>query len=249
MPLVSGGFQSFGAEHFVLLGVFALGCAGAVLLGRRVRDRPAEVWVRRGLAVLLTAVMVPLQVRDLLPGRFVLDTALPVQLCDLSWIVAVWALWARNRYAVALLYYWGLTLTVQAIATPSLAQDYPDPDFFMYWWMHLMTVWMAVLIVFGLVQGPDWRGYRFTVVCTAAWAAVMMVLNAAAGTNFGYLRAKPTSGSILDWFGPWPLYVLVEVVVLLGFWALITWPWVRRAPRHARPRRRSHRGRHGERAA
>ncbi|MGH3412598.1 MAG: TIGR02206 family membrane protein [Marmoricola sp.] len=223
--LVTTAFEDFGTEHFILLGVFGLGCVLAVVLGRRVRDRPAEVWVRRGLAVLLTAVMLPLQVRDLLPGRFVLGTSLPVQLCDLAWIVAVWALWRRGRYGVALLYFWGLTLSVQAIATPSLGQDFPDPDFFMYWWMHLMTVWAAVFLVFGLVQGPDWRGYWFTVACTAVWAVVMIAVNAGAGTNFGYLRYKPDTGSILDYFGPWPYYVLVEAVLLLVFWALITWPW------------------------
>jgi uncharacterized membrane protein YwaF len=35
------------------------------------------------------------------------------------------------------------------------------------------------------------------------------------------------TGSVLDLLGPWPWYVLAEVVIILAGWALITWPWTR----------------------
>jgi uncharacterized membrane protein YwaF len=33
----------------------------------------------------------------------------------------------------------------------------------------------------------------------------------------------------LDVLGPWPWYVLVEAVLVVVGWALITWPWNRTA--------------------
>jgi len=55
----------------------------------------------------------------------------------------------------------------------------------------------------------------------------VMTFNAVTGTNYGYLNRKPAVGTVLDLFGPWPGYVVVEVAVVAGVWALMTWPWVR----------------------
>ena len=54
-----------------------------------------------------------------------------------------------------------------------------------------------------------------------------MGFNAVADTNYGYLNSKPSGGSLLDLFGPWPGYVVVEIVVVAAVWALMTWPWTR----------------------
>ena len=76
---------------------------------------------------------------------------------------------------------------------------------------------------------PTWRSYRFTVAATAVWAVTVMVFNSIVGTNYGYLNRKPAVGTLLDLFGPWPGYVLVEIAVVAGVWALMTWPWTRTA--------------------
>lgn len=236
---MAGTFEPYGVTHAVAAAVGVAGVVGVAALGRRVRDRPAEERVRRVFALLLPVFTVPLQVRQWLPGEFDLDTSIPLQICDLSWVVAMHALWTRSRNTSALLYYWGLTLTVQAVVTPTLGKDFPDPEYVMFWGMHLLTIWAAVFMTFGLDVRPDWPGYRFTVLCTVTWLVVVMTFNAATGTNYGYLARKPDVSSLLDAFGPWPLYVVVEAAVLLGGWALITWPWVaatRRAQRRAAPR-------------
>lgn len=226
-PLAASGFEQFGAEHLGLIALLLAGCVVLAVFGRRVRGSAREAGFRRGFAVIIPAFALPMQVLQLLPGDFTLGTSLPLQLCDLSWVLASYALFTRSPRASAVLYFWGLTLTTQAILTPSLGQGFPDPRYFMFWGMHLLTVWAAVFLAFGLGIGPTWRGYRLTLCCTAVWAGAVLVLNAFTGTNYGYLNRKPASSSALDLLGPWPWYVLLEIAIIAGVWALITWPWVR----------------------
>jgi hypothetical integral membrane protein (TIGR02206 family) len=231
MPLAARAFEPYGGQHLALLVLFALGAVGLVALGRGQRRRaPGQAAGRttgRVLAVLLVCVALPGQAFQLTPGDFDIDTSLPLQLCDLAWVAAVWALWTRRPLAVALTYFWGLTLTVQGIVTPSLAEAFPHPRFFAFWGMHLLVVWSALYLTLGLGLGPRWRDYRASVAVTAVWAVVVYLLDVALDVNYGYLVHKPGSASLLDALGPWPVYLLVGMAALLAGWALMTWPWAR----------------------
>jgi hypothetical integral membrane protein (TIGR02206 family) len=224
VPLAA--FQSFGGQHLLLLGLFVLGLVGVVLLGRGLDrlDRPGRF--DRAFAVVLVVAALSAQAYQLTPGDFDLGSSLPLALCDLAWVAAAWALWTRRRLPAAVTYYWGLTLTVQGILTPSLGQTFPDPRFFAFWALHLLVVWSAAYLSLGLGIGPGWREYRFTVVLSVAWAVVAYAFDVAFDVNYGYLRDKPGSGSLLDPLGPWPVYVVVALAILLAGWALMTWSWV-----------------------
>jgi len=225
-------FEAFTPQHYLLLGIFVVGCVAIGVLGRRVRGTASEEGVRRGFAVVLLAFTIPLTIALLLPGEWNKSTSLPIQLCDLAWVTAAIALWTEARWAIALTYFWALTLTVQGIITPSLGESFPELRFFGFWGQHFLIVWATVFLVWGLRRAPDWWGYRFTVAVTALWAVAVIAFNAVADTNYGYLNRKPSGTSILDALGPWPWYVAAEIVILVVVWALMTWPWV-----HARQRR------------
>ncbi|MFL6158170.1 MAG: TIGR02206 family membrane protein [Marmoricola sp.] len=226
MPLLSTRFHTFGAEHLILIAMFLLVLVALVVVGR---TRGDSVVLRRALAVVIPCFTVPMQVQQLLPSDFGLGTSLPLQYCDLAWGIAAYALWTRRPWAVALTYFWGLTLTTQGIITPSLEQQFPDPRFFMFFGMHFLTVWAAGYLV-ATGARPTWSSYRFAVLVTALWAGVVMTFNGVAGTNYGYLNAKPPGASALDLLPAWPTYVLIEVLLIAGVWALMTWPFARRAP-------------------
>lgn len=220
-----GRFQVFGTQHLVILGVFALGCLVVVLLGRRLSER-ADASFRRISGVVILVACGPFEAVDWLHAASHWRTLLPVQICDVAWLIAAVALLTRRPRWSALLYYWGLTLSLQGVLTPDLDHTFPDLQFFGFWVRHLAPVWAAAYLV-GAGAGPSWRGYRFVLAVTALWAATMMTLNAVLGSNYGYLNAKPASHSLLDLLGPWPWYVGVEAVLVIVVWALLTWPWNR----------------------
>jgi hypothetical integral membrane protein (TIGR02206 family) len=223
----TAGFVPLGVEHGVIVLGFLAVCVVMAVLGRRQRGTVGEVRFRRGFAVLIPCFTVPMQAAQFTPSDYSLGTSLPLQLCDFAWIAAVVALWTRHWSATALVYYWGLTLTVQGIITPTLVQPFPDLRYVGFWGMHCCTVWAAVYLTFGLRVPVTWRSYRFAVAATATWAVSVMTFNALAGTNYGYLNRKPAVGTLLDLFGPWPGYVVVEVALACTVWALMTSPWTR----------------------
>lgn len=228
-------FEPYGLSHQVVVGLLVVGAVVLVGTGRSLRGSDAESRWGKGFAVAILACTLPLQAVSFARFDGELVEVLPLQLCDVASLVAPYALWTHRRWAVAATYFWGLTLTTQAVATPDLASGFPDPVFLTFWGMHLLVVWAACYLTWGLGLGPGWRDYASTVVVTAGWAVCVFGFNTAVGTNYGYLNAKPNAPSILDLLGDWPAYLVAEVVIVLAVWALLTWPWVVAARRRVSP--------------
>ena len=220
-------FVPYGGTHWAVLALGAGGAVFLIALGRRHRGRDTARVVSRGFAVVLVAFQLPFQVRALTPAQWDLYESLPFQLSDLAWIVAAYALWSHRWWAFALTYYWGLTLTPQAMFTPALdAPDFPHVAFVEFWGHHLFVAWAALYLTWGVGLRPTWRSVRVTLAVTLAWAVCAQTFNAATGANYGFLDRKPANPSLLDVMGPWPSYIAVEFVAVVIGWALITWPWV-----------------------
>ena len=65
---------------------------------------------------------------------------------------------------------------------------------------------------------------------TNAYATVAAAVDLAFRTNYLYLRAKPTAPTILDWFGPWPAYLVAAEALALGLFWLLDRPFRRGGP-------------------
>lgn len=226
---VEAEFSAYGPSHLTVVGVFVVVSAGLVVVGRRYGSTPAAHRAGQVVAVAMLAVLVGMLVYSNVPARFDPDHSLPLQLSDLVVFAAVAALWSRRRWAFALTYYWGLALSTQALVSPVLTgPDFPGRDFLVFWSLHLFVIWTAVYLTWGLDMRPGWPDYWMSVAVTTCWAVVAMTVNAITGGNYGFLSRKPDIGSLLDALGPWPWYLLPEIALVLGVWALMTWPWVRR---------------------
>ncbi|AIY45883.1 TIGR02206 family membrane protein [Mycolicibacterium fortuitum] len=223
-------FSAYGLSHLVVLTLFALGAVLLVVVGRRQTEVQARLLSRVLAVLLIAAFLVALVYKFIQPT---IDTSVPLQLCDLAELAAAYALWSRRHWAFVLTYYWGLVLSSQALITPDIgtpregAPDFPHHLFATFFTLHVLVVWAAIYLTWGRGMRPRWRDYRFAVIATLAWVAVTLAFNAITGANYGYLNRKPPTASVLDVLGPWPVYLAVEVAIVLIVWALMTWPWER----------------------
>ena len=128
---------------------------------------------------------------------------------------------AKPDVAVELVYFWSMLGTLLAIVTPAIDNDFPYWHFITYFTLHGLVVISAAVLVFGERihprPGAPWRA----LVAVNLYAVAVGALDAALGQNFLFLCHKPAEATLLDHFGPWPIYILVaEVVALAGFWLL-----------------------------
>jgi hypothetical integral membrane protein (TIGR02206 family) len=223
-------FTPYGVTHWAMLALTVIGAVLLVRFGRRHRGRAVAEKFTRVFAVVQFAVTVGFMALWLAPPLFMLQQSLPLHLSDVLRLVTGYALWSRRPWALALTYYWGLTLNPQALLTPDLDLDIaPVLEFISYWLQHVLVMWAVIYLTWGLGLHPNWRSYRLALAITVGWAAVVIPINLALGTNYGYLNRKPAGPSLLDVMGGWPWYLLAVLILLAGAWALITWPWMRRA--------------------
>lgn len=219
-------FTAYGPSYWAAIAVFVVVAVLLIGLGRSQSEGQSRI-LGRALGVLTAAIYVAMFVYTLSPPS--IERSVPLRLTDLATVTAAYAFWSQRQWAYVLTYYWGLTLSAQALISPVLkSPDFPHYEFLAFWSIHLLVVWAAIYLTWGLGMRPGWRGYRFVVLVTAVWAAVTMAFNSIAGTNYGFLNAKPDTASLLDVLGPWPVYVLTASALVLMVWALMTWPWERR---------------------
>ena len=218
-------FTMYGPSHWAVIAVFAMGSVLLVWIGRRQTESQGRR-LGRILGVLTAAIYGAVLIYSLIPPT--IYGSVPLNLTDLATGAAAYALWSQRHWAFALTYYWGLVLSTQALISPVLTgPDFPDYRFLGFWSIHLLVVWAAIYLTWGRRTRPSWRSYRIAVMVTLAWAAVTFTFNRIAGTDYGFLNGKPSTPSLLDVLGPWPVYLLTAATLILTVWALMTWPWVR----------------------
>jgi hypothetical integral membrane protein (TIGR02206 family) len=221
-------FSMYGPSHWAALAVFAIGSVLLVWIGRRESETQARL-LGRVLGALTVAIYAAALTYLLSPPT--IERSVPLRLTDLATVTAAYALWSHRQWAYALTYYWGLTLSSQALISPAFTSpDFPSVQFLAFWGMHLLVVWAAIYLTWGRGMRPTWHSYRIVVVTTAIWAVVTLTFNRIAGTDYGFLNHKPATASALDVLGPWPFYILTGGALLVIVWALMTWPWQRNLP-------------------
>lgn len=224
---MNGQFELFGPFHTTVLICVA---AGGLLLARLLRWRPRA---RYGLGAFLAVnelVWYAWRIRD---EGFRFPEALPLQLCDLTLWCAVAACFGLWRKPYEVLYYTGLSGTLLTVVTPDLwapPLSYPTLYFFT---AHGGVVATALALTLSGLQTPQPRSWLRALLIVNLWATAVGAFNLRFGTNYMYLCEKPGSATLLDFFGPWPGYLVVGEIVAITLFFLLWLPFRLKRPAQA----------------
>ena len=199
-------FVPFGVPHLAALAVTLaapLLLAALLRLSRLPLDRAARLF----FAALLAAGWVWWFILFAHRGRLGIGNALPLNLCDWALIALIGALLTRNQIAYELGYFWGLGGTLQAVITPDLPYDFPDPQFLFFFGEHGGVIAALLYLTLGTGLRPRPSSLVRVAAVTLFYAVVAGFADWLLGTNYGYLRAKPPGTTLLSFMSPWPWYI------------------------------------------
>ena len=110
--------------------------------------------------------------------------------------------------------------------TPDLYVGFPSNEFFKYWIVHGGLVLLVLHHILAFRIYPRFKGVGLTFIWLNIYAALLYPLNLSIGANYFYLINKPGNASILDFFGPWPVYIFVAELVAMAFFAVAWLPFL-----------------------
>lgn len=221
--LSESSFVMFSTEHvmavvFLLLCVFLLFRSKQMLSNGRKNMRVIE----RTFAGSLFIIEILYHVWMLTTDRWSLSHSLPLELCSISLFVTIFLLWTGNRELYFFVFFAGIGGALQALATPVLDVGFPHFRYFHFFYTHIGIILTALYFTWVKGYRPTFRGIVKAMVALNILLPFVFFLNLLCEGNYMFLRMKPTNGSLLDYLGPYPWYLLslegVAFIIFVCLW-------------------------------
>lgn len=225
---MSQGFKLFGLPHFAILAAIPAAAALLSVIARREPKRSRAMAAVLGAGLAANEIVWYAWRVDKEGFRF--PGGLPLELCDLTlWLTVISAL-TLSPAIFEFAWLAGLGGALMAVLTPDLwaaPLSYPTIYFFV---AHGGIIAILLFLVWSGLSRPRPGCILRAMIWLNAYAVLVGAFNLIFHTNYMYLCNKPASASLLDYFGPWPLYLIGgEVTAGIMFWLL--WLPFRRSAR------------------
>jgi hypothetical integral membrane protein (TIGR02206 family) len=218
-------FRPFSAMHAGVLLLFTAATALFIRIGRR-SDPARRIRIERAVGWAMLAAWATSTFWWMWPSRFDPASSLPLQVCDITSLLAALVLLTPRPWATALLYFWGIGMSLQALLTPDLNRRLDDIWFWLFWISHAGSIGIALYAVAVRGYRPTWRDYGFAVAIGFVYLAVVFTIDILFGFNYGYVGAsKPGQPSVVDFLGPWPGRVGLIAILVTMVMAILMLPW------------------------
>ena len=151
-------------------------------------------------------------------GRWNFGNSLPLELCSISLVMTIILLFTGNKHVYDFVFFAGIGGALQAIATPVLDLSFPHFRYFHFFYTHIGIILTALYFTWVKGYRPTFKGIIKTMVALNILLPIVFVMNIFLNGNYMFLRMKPTNGSLLDFLGPYPWYILsLEIVAFIIF--------------------------------
>lgn len=235
-------FIMFSPSHLIALILVAGFCL--LLYGARFRLR-SHSGPRRFFRLLLVVILLlsegALQLWYISQDIWKKSSSLPLELCGITLLLSIVMLLTRSRLLYSFLYFAGTGGAFIALITPNLVYPFPHFRFLLFFIAHGGIILASLYMTWIEGYRPTWKSLFFTMLCLNIVAAAVYAADRMLESNYMFLAHKPSTFSVLDYFGPYPYYLLVEeafaFAVFMLMYLVFFWLPQRFSTRHERRRR------------
>lgn len=219
----NNNFQLFGPIHLAIIASIPL---LAWLMASIARQRPAlatPIRLTAGWLLLINEwIWYGFKIHK---GWFLFPGNLPLQLCDLIlWMIVIAMIW-RVQFAYEFAFFVGTIGPTMAVLTPDLWEPFPSYPTVYFFLAHCGIVICVLYLWWSKTMRPQPGCLKRVMLALNGYALAIAAFNWIFKTNYMYLCRKPENASALDYFGPWPLYILTGEAIALAFFALLWLPF------------------------
>lgn len=222
-------FELFSKPHlYGLLGVAVFNIFMVYIL-KLIDSDKMNIYFANALATLLILQELSLNIWRISIGQWSVATSLPFHLCGLGIIFSAFMLVRKDKKLYEFLYFWALAGASQAMLQPDIGiYGFPHYRFFQFFISH--GLFFAAIIFATFIYGfrPKFRSIYKAFVITNVFAFFIGIFNFIFNSNYMFLAHKPETASILDFFGPWPLYIIPLEFITIFLFTLVYVPfWIK----------------------
>jgi hypothetical integral membrane protein (TIGR02206 family) len=208
-------FVLFGTGHIIALLVIVL--INLAMLGFRKAPERVRQAVRWSMVIVLCLDDLAWQLWNAYWGHWSIQTMLPLNLCSLMMVLAVFMLIFKNQRLYEFVYFLGIGGAFQALMTPPVG-IYGFPHFRIFQTLIAHGLLLTSAVYLTTVEGfrPTWKSLLQVLIGVNIYMLLVGLINRAIGSNYLFLAYKPAPASLLDLLPDWPWYIIwMEVIGLV----------------------------------
>ena len=203
-------FEIFGNSHIAtLLTIIAI----AFILPISLKDRESEKIL---IAKFLGISAIILELIKPFIWHYSMDfpwaRLIPIHMCNLSTIFIGIFLLTKKRIFFEVSFFWGIGGGLNALLTPDVPKNFPDPQYVLFFVGHGLLIVAIVFASLGLKNRPTLSSVRNGIYFSLAVLPIIYLVNILIGppANYWYLGVKPVGESLLDLFPDPPFHIPVS---------------------------------------
>ncbi|MFM9949364.1 MAG: TIGR02206 family membrane protein [Saprospiraceae bacterium] len=220
-------FSLYGIQHITVIMLIICLSIGLPIFAKRSLSQKQQLLSSRIMTILISFWVILYDFILLYLGKFNYKTDLPIDICNIIGLLIPFLMWNPNKRLFSYLYFYIMAGTTQVVFIPHLFDGFPNFIFIKFWVVHgglvVYILYVAVIWKFQLTLNDFWRSFLFL----QLYALLVYLINKLIGANYIFLVQKPPTYSVLDYFGPWPIYLLVADSIMLFLMFMVYLPYLK----------------------